>query len=135
VAVVHTAPDQTPLRRLLGAQLVTEQGQAQGSRRSHQSRQDPGAAGIRHETELGEALYEARRARRDGDVAGERDVRPCSRGDSVDRGNDRHGQSPQLEYEWVVVLLYRLAQIGPALVRRYGAVAEILTGAKAPSSS
>src|SRR5256884_5524632 len=65
LTVLDAAPDQSPGGGLLGGQLLAEERESHGARRADEARQEPGAAGIRNETELRERLHEARRARRD----------------------------------------------------------------------
>src|SRR5581483_475055 len=42
LGVLHTAPDEAPLRRLLGGQLLTEECEAHGTGVAHEPRQHPG---------------------------------------------------------------------------------------------
>src|SRR5207253_1810463 len=65
LTVLDAAPDQSPGGGLLGGQLLAEERESHGARRADEARQEPGAPGIRNETELRERLHEARRARRD----------------------------------------------------------------------
>src|SRR4029077_12375742 len=54
LGVLDAAPDQAPVRRLLRGELVAEEGESQRAGRPHEARQEPGAAGIRHQAEPGE---------------------------------------------------------------------------------
>ena len=135
LGVFDAAPDQAPLRRLLRRQLVAQQCQAHRARIAEQPRQQPRAAGVRHQAELAERLNEARRARRDHQIAGQRDVRARAGGHAVDGGDDRHRQIAQREHQRLVVLLDRLAEIDALPARRDGAIAEILAGAEAAAGA
>src|SRR6185436_5075597 len=130
LAIFEAAPDQAPLRRLLRRQLVRQQGEAHRSRVAEQPRQQPRAAGIRHEAEFAEGLNEARRAGREHEITRQRDVCASAGGDAIDCSDDRHRQIAQREHERLVVLVDRLAEIDALPARRDGAVAEILAGAE-----
>src|SRR5260221_425680 len=90
--IIHALPDHPPCRRLLGRQLGSQQRQSERTRVAHQPRQVPCAAAIRHQAELRERLHEIRRARRDDEIASQRDIGhgPCR--NAVDRAEDRDGK-------------------------------------------
>ena len=75
--VVHALPDQADALGLFGRQLVAGHRQADGSCATDQARQQPGAAAIGNEADLREGLDEARAARRDHQVAAQREVGPA----------------------------------------------------------
>ena len=126
--VFNAAPDQAPLRRLLCRQFVCQQCETHRARIADQSRQQPRAAGVRHQTQLAERLYEARRASRDHEVARQRDVRTCACSDAVDCSNHRHRQIAEREHQRLVVLVDRLAEVDALSARRDCTIAEILAG-------
>ena len=123
-------PDQSPGGCALCRQFLPEQGQTERTRVTHQPRQDPGAPAIRNQPKLGECLHEARRARGQDEIAGERDLGAGARRHSVDRRNDGQRQLMQREDQRFVVPLDRIAQIDRRRAGRHGPIREILTGAK-----
>ena len=81
----------------------------------------PPESGI--EPDLAERLDEARRLRRDHDVAGEREVGAGAGGDAVDRADDRHRQRAQRQHQRLVVALDRRAEVDGRAAGRDRAVA------------
>ena len=110
LAVVERFPNQSPCFRLVGAKRLGGEGKRACAGGTNESRQQPRAAAIGNEPDLGEGLDEARRARRQNDVAGERDVGAGAGGDAVDRGNDRKRQGAQLAHERIVIAVERTSE-------------------------
>ena len=78
----------------------------------HEPRQEEGAACIGNEADAGEGLEEARRAAREHDVAGERDVGAGACRHAVHRADDRHRQGAQLLHQRRILGLDGAAEIG-----------------------
>src|ERR1019366_4789600 len=137
--VIDAFPDQADALGILGRELVAEQRQRQRLGPADQTRQQPGAAAIGDEADLREGLDEARRARRDDDVATEREVRAGPRGDAVDRRDDRYRHRSDTQGQRLVVALDGGADVGRRAtgfeVRRDDRVGEILPGAKAAAAT
>ena len=127
--VVEHLPDQAPLLGLPGCDRLGEQRQRSGARGADKTRQEPGAARIRHQADARECLHEARRARRQHDVAGERHVGAGAGRDPVHGGNDREGKCAQFSHQRIVEILQGMAER-----RRLAgaeAIGEVLAGAEA----
>src|ERR1700722_10260506 len=58
--ILDATPDEAPLRRLLGAQLVAQKREPHRPSRPDQPRQKPGAPRVRHQPELRKRLDETR---------------------------------------------------------------------------
>jgi hypothetical protein len=56
--VVEYLPDQTPLRRCYSGELVSEVSETERPLHSHLVHQEPGAAGIRRQSDPGKCLQE-----------------------------------------------------------------------------
>ena len=90
--VVRHLPDKAPAFGLFSAELVAGHGEAERARDAHTFWQKPRAARVGHQADLHERLNEARGARSQYEVAGEREIRACASGCAVDRGDHRHRQ-------------------------------------------
>src|SRR5262245_30139998 len=130
LSVFNATPDQTPLRRLLRRQFVGQQCEAHGARIADEPRQQPRAAGIRHQTQLAERLNEVCGTSCDHEIARQRDVRPRAGCDAVDCRDDWHRQIAQRQHQRLVVFVDRLTEIDALPAWRYCAIAEILAGAE-----
>ena len=133
--ILDAAPDQPPGRRLLGRQLLAEERESEGPCRADESRQEPRAARVRNETQLGEGLHEARRARRHDEVTGERNVRTRTGSHAIDRGDHRQRQLAQRQHQRLVVFLDRFAEIGGTAAGSHRTIIEILPRTEAASSA
>ena len=83
------------------------------------------------QAQLAERLDEARRSRRDDDVAGERQIGARAGGHAVDRADHGKRQRPQRQQQRLVVAFDRCAEIDRLAAGRHGTIAEILAGAEA----
>jgi hypothetical protein len=86
--------DQAALQRLLGAEQRTIQAPAQRLRQPHQARQEPGAAGLRHQAAAGEDEAELRGVGGDADIHGQRQGEAHAHGCAVE-GGDRRLAAPE----------------------------------------
>ena len=126
--VVDRLPDQAPLLRLLRGQRLGQAAQARApapGRPAAASSQVPPASGTRPSRANG--LQEGRRARRQHDVAGQRDVAGGAGRRAVDRADHGKRQRAQLADQRIVVLFERLAR-HDHLARRRDPLVEILAG-------
>jgi hypothetical protein len=118
-------------------QLVAQQRQAQGLGAAHQTRQQPGAAGVGHQADLGESLDEAGRARGQHQVARERQVGTRACGDAIDGGQHRDGHAADAQAQGAVELVDHAAQVlgcgAGREVGRHGRVGQVLAGAEGPA--
>ena len=128
-AVIDRAPDHAPGLGLLRRHRLGSERKRPRAGGADQARQDPGAARIRHQPDLGEGLHEARRARGQHDIAGQRDIAAGARGNAVDGGDDRKGQRAQLAHQRIVIGLERAAQ-HRRLASLGEPVIEVLAGAE-----
>ena len=97
--------------------------------------QTPRPARIRNEAEPRKCLHEARRARRDHEIAGQRQVRAGARRHAIDRRDHRQGKAAQRQNQRLVILVDRLAEIDGLAAGCDGAIAEILPRAEASSGA
>jgi len=100
------------------------------ARVADQARQNPGTAGVWDQADAGEGLHETGRARRQHDVAGERDVAAGAGGDAIDRGNHGKRQLTQLAHQRIVMCFLSSAE-HDGFARLGEAVVEVLSGTKA----
>src|SRR5580658_1795471 len=130
--VLHTAPDQTPLLCLLGAQFVPEQCESARARITDQARQQPRTAAVGNQSQLGEGLNERRTARRDDEVTRQRYVRARPGCDSVDGCDDRHRQAAQCEHQRLVIALDGLTEVdGRSAIGPNRAIVQVLSRTEA----
>jgi len=130
IGVIHATPDQPPVRCLLRGQLVTQHCESGGACIADQTWKEPGGTAIRYQSETAECLDKHRRARRNHDVAGERDAGARPRGNAIDRRDDRHRQVAQCEYQRLVVSLNGFPEIYAPAAGHDHAVAKVLPRAK-----
>ena len=90
-------------------------------------------SGIR--SELAERFDEARRLRRNDDVACEREVGARAGGNAVHGADHRHRQRPQREDERLVVAVDRCAEIDRRLARGYRAIRQVLPGTESAAGA
>src|SRR5215467_11725713 len=87
--VVEHAVDEAHAVEVLGRHLVGGEHERERKLRPDDARQEPGAAGIGHQRDAGERFLQIGRARRDDEVAGERDIGGGTDRRAVER-RDRH---------------------------------------------
>jgi len=129
VGVVERFPNEAPSLGLVRGERLGRKRKPAGASGTDQPWQEPGAPAIGDEADLGEGLHEARRARRQYDVAGERDIGAGAGRDAVDGGNYRERQRAQLAHERVVIGVERAPEHGCLAVCGH-ALAQILSGAE-----
>ena len=132
--VFHRAPDQSPVCRFVGRQILRQQGEPARARVANQPRQEPRAAGIRDEPNARKRLDESCFETGDHDVAGERDVAAGAGGNAVDRRDHREGQVRRLANERIVIRLQRAAEHG-RFTRLGKPIAQILAVAEAAAGA
>jgi len=128
--VVDRFPDESPGFGLLRRQRLSQQCESARAGGADKPRQKPGAAGIRHQPDLGEGLDEVDAPRGEYDVAGKRDVGAGAGGDAVDRGDNWKRQGSQFPNQRIVVGLDGATEVRPGIAAG-GAIGEILSGAEA----
>ena len=128
-AVIERLPDQTPGLGFSAGSGSAVSASARARRRTDQPRQDPGAARIRNEPDLGKSLHEARRPGGQHDVAGEGDIGAGAGRHAVDRGDHRQRQLAELADERIVIGLQRAAEHRRLAALRQPVI-EILTSAE-----
>ncbi len=120
----HDATHEADPLRFHGRHGITEQRDLGGLRRADETRQEPRRATVRHEPHPPEREREARRVRRQTDVARHRERRTRARRDAVDGAHDRlrqraHGTDdrvvalPELDAERRGIGLEPLLQVLP----------------------
>ncbi|MCY1541958.1 hypothetical protein D9M68_776770 [compost metagenome] len=129
--VRHALPDQSPILRLLGAELVAQHRQAHGAGAADQARQRERAAGVGDEPQPAERLNEAGRCLGNDNIAGESQVGARPGRHAVHTHHDGHGQGVQAAHQRRVELVDGLAQVGRRAVGGRLALAQVLAGAEA----
>src|SRR5260370_1238581 len=120
-------PDHAPFGRRCRRQRLCEQRQRARPRHAEEARQNQGAAAIGNQADAREGLDEARRLRRQHDIAGQRQIGAGAGGDAVDGADHRQRQGAQLADQRIVVV----EQVPDLSRRQVDNRVQILPGAEA----
>ena len=131
-AIRANLPDQAPCGRLFGGNGLGEERDRLRSGRADEARDEPGAAAIGDEADIGEDLQEARRLRGNDDVAGERNIGPGPGRHTIDGSDHRAAEAAQAAHQRVVVALETVAEIGSRVVGA-NTIREVLASAETPA--
>mmetsp|Transcript_69586 Transcript_69586/g.163549 ORF Transcript_69586/g.163549 Transcript_69586/m.163549 type:complete len:263 (+) Transcript_69586:2507-3295(+) len=131
--VGHHAADQPQPLRVDRLELVAEQGQLQRLGTAHETRQQPGAAAVRHQADLAEGLDEAGAFRRQHEVAAQRQIGTRAGGHTVDRRHHRHRHAAQTQRQRDVVVLQHQPDVLGRSVWRDEWIGQVLAGAEGPA--
>ena len=130
--IIDGLPDHAHALGLLGRHRLAQHGKAARAGIAHGARQEVRSAEIGDQRDAHEGLVEARRPRRQDDVAGQRKVGAAARRHAVDGADDGLGQRAHGADHGVEDAVHVGAQIGRHVGRRIdrAAAREIRAGAK-----